>query len=40
MIINKSQDIINIIKFISKTHIDIVLGNYLDKFEPDLLLRL
>ena len=40
MIINKSQDIINIIKFISKTHIDIVLGNYLDKFEPELLLRL
>ena len=40
MIINKSQDIINIIKYISKTHIDKVLGNYLDKFEPELLLRL
>ena len=40
MIINKSQDIINIIKYISKTHIDIVLGNYLDKIEPELLLRL
>ena len=30
IIINKSQEIINIIKYISKTHIDIVLGNYLD----------
>ena len=40
MIINKSQDIINIIKYSSKTHIDIVLGNYLVKIEPELLLRL
>ena len=40
MIINKSQDIINIIKYISKTRKDKVLGNYLDKFEPELLLKL
>ena len=40
MIINKLTDIIHIIKYISKTHIDIVLGNYSDKIEPELLLRL
>ena len=40
MIINKSQDIINIIKYTSKTYIDIVLGDYLAKIEPEILLGL
>ena len=40
MIINKSQDIINIIKHISKTPVKKVLGNYLEKIEPEILLGL
>ena len=37
MIINKSQDIINIIKHISKTPVKKVLGNYLEKIDPEIL---
>ena len=40
MIINKSQDIINIIKHISKTSVEKVLGNYLEKIEAEILLGL